>query len=573
MAKSLAIFASLTLAVIVFCGEAVAAGAPTQLLIASGDKQTEPAGTRLPGPVCVLVRDVDNAPVKGVSVTWGTITGGGSLVGATELTDGNGIATLGGWSLGPTAGTNTITATSDGLTPVTFTATATDALPADNIVIQWNTQLLLAFQNGNVAPTVSARALGILHTSIFDAWAAYDARAVGTQLGGTLRRPQAEWTDANKTIAISYAAYRTLLDLFPAAKSQFDNMMFALQLDPTNVSTDTTTPAGVGNVAAAANLTYRHGDGTNQLGDLNPGAYTDYTSYAPINDVTTLNNPSKWQPLLMNGVAQTFTTVQWGLGKAFALSQDTSDRIKLSMKKPAVYPSKAFEKQSQDVLDLSANFTDLTKTTAAYWVDKAGTVTPSGHWFQFAQVVSRRDKHTIDDDVKLFFEMGNAMLDVSVEVWELKRYYESVRPITSIRFLFKGKTVKAWGGPGLGTQSIDGGTFSSYIPTPAFPEYLSGHSTFSAAGAQILLSYTKSPKFNYSVDIPVGYVSIELNTPAQPITFTWPKFIDAANDAGMSRRYGGIHFKDGDLQGRALGKKIAKIVFKKAEQYINGKVK
>ena len=136
--------------------------------------------------------------------------------------------------------------------------------------------------------------------------------------------------------------------------------------------------------------------------------------------------------------------------------------------------------------------TDYTKSVAAYWVDKAGTVTPPGHWFDFGYFVSRRDKHTLDDDVKMFFVLGNAMLDAGVEVWDIKRHYESIRPITAIRLLNKNKTIQAWGGPQQGTQSIAGETWQSYIPTPPFPEYVSGHSTFSAAGAHVLQLCTEN---------------------------------------------------------------------------------
>ena len=554
-------------------GAEAAAGPPAQMVLAAGDNQTAPANTRVTGPVCVLVTDAANVPVPGVSVTWGGISDGGSLVGATESTDPTGIATLGGWTLGPAAGINTITATSAGLPSVTFTATATDPVTDSNVVITWNKALLVSFQEQNTAPTVSARALGILHTSIFDAWAAFDPKAVGTQLGGTLRRPAAEQTAANKQVAISYAAYRTLVDLFPSEQSRYDAIMATLNLDPTNTSTDTTTPIGVGNVAAAANITFRHSDGANQLGDLNPGPYSDYTSYTPVNDTATINDASLWQPLLMpNGQPQIFTTPQWGLVKTFAIGNSTQ-RKHLFPKPPAKKGIKMYQTESQEILDLSAGLTDLTKTIAAYWVDKAGTVTPPGHWFVFAQFVSARDHHTLDDDVKLFFALGNAELDTSVECWDIKRRYDSVRPVTSIHFLFKGQSVKAWAGPGLGTQTIMGDTWKTYIPTPPFAEYISGHSSFSAAGAEILRTFTKSPKFGLSVNIPAGFVSIELNTPAQPLTFHWDNLIDAAGDAGMSRRYGGIHYKEGDLVGRKIGKNVASIAYKKAQQYISGKVK
>jgi hypothetical protein len=62
-------------------------------------------------------------------------------------------------------------------------------------------------------PPIVARALAILHTAIFGAWSAYDPVAIGTQLGSSLRRPASEHFDANKEQAISFAAYRTLVDL------------------------------------------------------------------------------------------------------------------------------------------------------------------------------------------------------------------------------------------------------------------------------------------------------------------------------------------------------------------------
>lgn len=98
-----------------------------------------------------------------------------------------------------------------------------------------------------------ARALAMVHTPIFDAWAAYDADAVGTRLGGSLRRPEEERTTANKREALSYAAYRTLVDLYPGTTqvAQFDALMGSLGYDPANTSTDTSTPSGIGNTVAA----------------------------------------------------------------------------------------------------------------------------------------------------------------------------------------------------------------------------------------------------------------------------------------------------------------------------------
>ena len=119
---------------------------------------------------------------------------------------------------------------------------------ADTIVTNWNAVALQAIRETHPGPPIVARALAITHTAVFDAWAAYDDKAVGTRLGATLRRPVGERTDANKKAAMSFAAYRALVDLFPSEKALFDAKLSALGYDPANTSTDVTTPAGIGNV-------------------------------------------------------------------------------------------------------------------------------------------------------------------------------------------------------------------------------------------------------------------------------------------------------------------------------------
>jgi hypothetical protein len=107
--------------------------------------------------------------------------------------------------------------------------------------------------------------------------------------------------------------------------------------------------------------------------------------------------------------------------------------------------------------------------------------------------------------------------------------------------------------------------------TPPFPEYVSGHSTFSGAGATILSSFF-GEAFGAYVVIPKGWSSFEANTPAAPVTLSWPTFTSAADEAGWSRRYGGIHFYTGDNHGRALGRQVAQYVYSNAQNYIQGRV-
>ena len=157
----------------------------------------------------------------------------------------------------------------------------------------------------------------------------------------------------------------------------------------------------------------------------------------------------------------------------------------------------------------------------------------------------------------LFFALAGALHDAAVAAWDAKRTFDSVRPISAIRWLFAGDKVCAWGGPGQGTTLIKGEEWQPYLPTPPFPEYVSGHSTFSTAAAEVLARYTGSDRFDTYVTVPTGSSQVELGTsPAADVTLHWPTFTDAADQAGRSRRYGGIHFRDGDLIGRALGRMV-----------------
>jgi hypothetical protein len=94
-------------------------------------------------------------------------------------------------------------------------ARVSDSEQLPTIVVDWNNTVLAAVRRARIGPPMAARALAIVHTCMYDAWAAYDSRALGTQFGSKLRRPRSDRTDANKRIAISYAAHRAAVDLFP----------------------------------------------------------------------------------------------------------------------------------------------------------------------------------------------------------------------------------------------------------------------------------------------------------------------------------------------------------------------
>jgi hypothetical protein len=446
---------------------------------------------------------------------------------------------------------------------------------SDNVVLQWDEELLQAIRALPPGPTVTARAISVVHTAIFDAWAAYDAKARGTRLGGSLRRPAAERTLDNKQLAISFAAYTTLVDLFPARQPDFAQQMVALH--GPDWAADAGTAAAVGRTAAQAVVDYRHADGANQL-----NGYVDTcrpACYQPVNTPDTVVDPWRWQPLrvpLGIGQPQTATTPHWQNVKGFAL------------KSPWQFPppgpdrlGNSFDPRHVDnLLALTSDLTDRQKVTAEYWADGPRSEFPPGHWALIAQVLSRKRGHSLDYDARMFFALGNALMDASIAAWAAKYRWDFVRPITAIRERYRGRPVRSWLGPYQDYGTVQGEQWIPYqspnVVTPPFPEYVSGHSTFSSAAAAILAKFTGSDAFGAGVTIEAGSSLFEprtdtqVGTPATDILLTWPTLTAAAKNAGLSRRFGGIHFQDGDEHGYNLGQKVGTNVLARTMAYING---
>src|SRR6266511_195709 len=262
-----------------------------------------------------------------------------------------------------------------------------------------------------------------------------------------------------------------------------------------------------------------------------------------------------------------------------ALAQRGPVRVELAGRVPAArsaghQPAPARQGGDETILQ-SASLTDVQKVRIEYWADGPASETPPGHWCLFAQAISRKDGHGLDTDTKLFFALANAELDASIAAWNAERRWDYARPITAVRTRRAGQLILAWGGPYKGTRLIRGESYLPYQPatslTPPFPEYVSGHSTFSAAGARVLRTFTGSDLFGASVTIPRGSSRIEPGAvPALPMLLTWPTFTTALDEAGNSRRQGGIHFLDADLGGRGLGDAVGANTLAKARTYFDG---
>jgi len=444
------------------------------------------------------------------------------------------------------------------------------------LTILWNQLMLEAIKCTRTSPPPAARAIAMMHTAMYDAWSVYNKTPISSSTALYIKILDENCTKDNQRKAFSYAAYRVLMELFwlvlpPYNKSMFKDFMCEQGYDPDDHSFDITKPQGIGNLAARLVIEYRSGDGSNQHATLQAPAWSDYTGYCPVNSWDKLNDINHWQPL-RTGVSegkfkvQSFLVPHWGLVKPFALLYNWQFRPEPPYRKHLAQ----FKEQAKEILTFSAGLTDKQKVIAEYWADGAGTYTPAGHWCEIAQFIAVSKKYGNSDCIKLFFALGNSFLDSSVACWECKRQYDSVRPVTAIRELYKGINVQAWGGPHKGTQTIKGETWQSFIATPPFPEHVSGHNPFSCAAATILQCFTGSDNFGGCTTIERGCSVIEKGTtPKQDVELEWATFSDAAEQAGLARLYGGIHFTKAIQDGQKLGEMIGKAVWEKSLLYFN----
>jgi hypothetical protein len=479
----------------------------------------------------------------------------------------------------------------------------------DNVILKWDEQLLSTIRAypKQTGPTITARALAVLHTATYDAWAAYDPTAKGTRLDGPAQQVASRINEDNKKAAISYAAVGVLNDLFPVASvcasppnpptpfcptasyktpntllGELGYSVNTTLADPGDTDAE---PAEVGNLAAQAVLDFRHTDGANQL-----GGYADTTGYTPVNSWQTVSDPWHWQPLCVPLVpygtpctspsaVQNPLTPQWENVTPFGpLDPTTHMPAELQLPGPPKLADGSYDPTDIDTaLRDTSSLTDAQKAKAEYWADGPQSEFPPGHMALFAQALSRMRNNSLDQDVKLFFALGNALLDASISAWACKYDPKNdfARPITGIRERYKNQQVTSWLGPGKGYGHVLGQNWQPYqalnVVTPPFPEYVSGHSTFSAAGRTVLLAFFGTDNLNAKVTIKAGSSKIEPGiTPARDVVLSWKTLTASADEAGWSRRWGGIHFKTGDEHGRGLGKVVGYNAWTRAQGYFNG---
>ncbi len=370
-------------------------------------------------------------------------------------------------------------------------------------------------------PPMAARNLAMIQTAMFDALNAIES-GFKPYHANLPTAPQG----ASGIAAAASAAFTVASSLYSGAKERliWDATM-AESLATIADSQSRNLGIAFGKVVGQAMLAARANDGSQASATYTPGSSPGdwnrtYPDYLP--------------PLLP----------QWPTVTPFVLDS-------LSDLRPAPPPeltSTAYAAAVDEVMRLgslqSTERTPEQTEIALFWADGSGTATPPGHWNRIASEVSMRTSHSLLDNARMFALLNLAMADAGIAAWDAKYSTNLWRPIDAIR--------EADTDGNAGT--IADTNWLPLLKTPPFPSYVSGHSTFSAAAATVLTSLLgDNIAFATTID-PQNAPSQRPLADDKIITRQFTSFSQVADEAGMSRIYGGIHFAFDNAAGLELGK-------------------
>jgi hypothetical protein len=368
-----------------------------------------------------------------------------------------------------------------------------------DVVTDWNNAALDAIRAGSTAPPVASRSLAILHVSIYDA-----VNGIARTHEPYLVQSEVP-ASASRRAAASAAAHEALVNLFPAAAASFNALHAAILA---TIPDGPQKAAGIvwGEFVAGQILAARANDGSDAIvlppGGSGPGVW--------------IPTPPAFRPYLLP---------QWGFVTPFAMNSSSQFRPL----GPPPLDSQQYADDYDEVKSLGAavGSTRTVEQTeiALFWADGVGTETPPGHWNSIAQIIADERGNTLEQDARLFALLNIAMADAAICAWDAKYQFHFWRPVTAIAFVE----------PEL--------NWMSFIVTPPFPDYVSGHSTFSGAAATVL------PLFYGTEDL-----SFTIGSDSLPGVFrSFSTCLDAAEEAADSRLYGGIHFRSANEDGLQAG--------------------
>ena len=256
------------------------------------------------------------------------------------------------------------------------------------------------------------------------------------------------------------------------------------------------------------------------------------------------NDPGKWRPTppdYLDGVEWCWNTMK-------PLVLDTCSQF-MPVRPPAYSTdtNSVFYKEVKEVYTIGKNLTDDQKTIARYWDDNPFVIehsghmmfgnkkiTPGGHWMGIAAIAAKQSKADAVKTAEGYALTAVALYDAFISCWDEKYRSNIVRPVTVIN------------------EIIDKG-WVTFLQTPPFPEYTSGHSTITASAA-VVLAHLYGDKFSFQDTSDLRYIGMQRH---------FNSFQEAAAEASISRVYGGIHYRNSVDAGAAAGKKVGGYVIQK----------
>lgn len=385
-------------------------------------------------------------------------------------------------------------------------------------VTDWNAAALNAIRGANTSPPAAARNLAILHAAIYDA------------VNGIARTHEPYFltghvpADALPEAAAAAAGYTVLLSLYPALQGDWD-AMYSRTLASLRDGPEKSQGVAWGIIVAEAILQWRATDGADKTVDYVPGG-----------------GPGQWRPTVsFGGIVRPALLPQWGSVTPFAIRRVSSFRPS----PPPELDTLQYAADLQMVKDLGGAFsgerTAEQTQIAQFWSYGPGTTTPAGHLNEIAQAVAASRYNTLEQNARLFALLNIAMADAAIASWDCKYWYNFWRPITAIQL------ADTDGNP----DTLADPSWTPLLATPPFPEYVSGHSTFSGAAAIVLAYFYGTDEMRFTLgsdDLP-------------GVQRHYSRFSEAAQESGMSRIYGGIHFMSANLRGLGLGTAVGDYVY------------
>ncbi len=379
------------------------------------------------------------------------------------------------------------------------------------IVAEWNQAMLNAIRVSRTSPPLAARNLAMFSAAMHDAMVAV-TRSFKPMVALVVAP---EGTSASA--ATAQAGYEVARRLYPEMQSQFGEILSRTLAHETNPKARVR-GIRVGRIVGEKVWAARINDGSEQLVEFSGSEL-----------------PGKWRPT-PPGFAPALLP-QWPRVKTMA-------RLSMRALMPDGFPNLASEQYGQDWKEVrTLGSVDSTTRTldqtsiAKFWADGSGTFTPPGHWNQIAGNAAKSTDMGFQRSIRMFALLNAALCDVGIACWACKYETGIWRPVTAIRQADTDGNASTVADP----------NWTPLLATPPFPSYVSGHSSFSGAAATILSRFL-GPKFRFE----------DTGDPGQKVTSRrFSSFNQAAEEAGMSRIYGGIHFRADNLDGLKLGRSVA----------------